>query len=39
MAFTFQINNDLKFNHDEKLLEKSEQNRPEIVYEKRQVSI
>ncbi len=35
MAFTFQINNDLKFNHDEKLLKKSEQNRPEIVYEKK----
>lgn len=35
MAFTFQINNDLKFNHDAKLLEKSEQNRPEIFYEKK----
>lgn len=30
MAFTFQINNDLKFNHDEELLNKSEANRPKI---------
>ena len=30
MAFTFQINNDLKFNHDEVLLNKSEMNRPQI---------
>jgi len=30
MAFTFQINNDLKFNHDEMLLKKAEEYRPEI---------
>ena len=30
MAFTFQINRDVKFNHNEGLLEKSEKNRPEI---------
>ncbi|MDO4942297.1 MAG: hypothetical protein Q4E73_05560 [Lachnospiraceae bacterium] len=33
MAFTFQINNDLKFNHDEVLLRKSEENRPDIKIE------
>ena len=31
MAFTFQINNSLKFRHDEALLAKSEANRPEII--------
>ena len=30
MAFTFQINRDVKFNHNEGLLEKSEKKRPEI---------
>lgn len=35
MAFTFQINNDLKFNHDEVLLSKSEQNRPKIFHEEK----
>ncbi len=30
MAFTFQINNDVKFKHDEKLLAKAEGFRPEI---------
>ena len=30
MAFTFQINNSLKFKHDEKLLAKAEANRPVI---------
>ena len=30
MAFTFQINSDLKFRHDEALLAKSEQCRPVI---------
>ena len=40
MAFTFQINNDLKFNHDEVLLSKSEQNRPEIFHkEKREYQL
>lgn len=32
MAFTFQINNDLTFNHDEYLLNKAEKYRPEMVY-------
>lgn len=32
MAFTFQINNDVKFKHDENLLKKAEENRPEIKY-------
>lgn len=31
MAFTFQINNSLKFKHDEKLLAKAEANRPQII--------
>ena len=30
MAFTFQINRDVKFNHNEALLKKAEENRPEI---------
>ena len=30
MAFTFHINNDVKFKHDEKLLAKAEGFRPEI---------
>lgn len=30
MAFTFQINRDVKFNHNETLLKKAEENRPEI---------
>ena len=34
MAFTFQINNDVEFIHDEKLLKKAEENRPEIRSEK-----
>lgn len=32
MAFTFQINNDVKFKHDEKLLIKAEENTPEIKH-------
>ena len=31
MAFTFQINRDVKFNHNEGLLEKSEKIRPEFL--------
>lgn len=31
MAFTFQINNTLKFRHDEELLAKAEANRPPII--------
>ena len=34
MAFTFQINNDVKFKHDEKLLAKAEGFRPEIKKER-----
>ena len=34
MAFTFQINSDVEFIHDEKLLRKAEENRPEIRKEK-----
>ena len=34
MAFTFQINNDVKFKHDEKLLAKAESFRPEIKKER-----
>lgn len=34
MAFTFQINSDIKFKHDEKLLSKAEAYRPEIRKEK-----
>ena len=30
MAFTFQVNSDIKFNHDEKLLAKAESFRPKI---------
>ena len=30
MAFTFQINTDVEFIHDENLLKKAEENRPEI---------
>lgn len=30
MAFTFQINTDVEFIHDEKLLKKAEENRPVI---------
>lgn len=30
MAFTFQINTDVEFIHDEYLLKKAEENRPEI---------
>jgi alpha-L-rhamnosidase len=33
MAFTFQINNDLQFNHDTYLLNKAELNRPTMVHE------
>ncbi|MGM0238940.1 alpha-L-rhamnosidase-related protein [Enterococcus sp. AZ103] len=31
MAFTFQINDDVNWNHDEKLLKKAEENLPEII--------
>ena len=31
MAFTFQINNDLVFKHDDRLLKKAEANKPEIL--------
>lgn len=34
MAFTFQINNDIKFNHDETLLGKSEAARPKLIKER-----
>jgi alpha-L-rhamnosidase len=34
MAFTFQINNDIQFIHDEKFLEKADANKPEIKKEK-----
>lgn len=34
MAFTFQINNDITFNHDEMLLGKAEANRPKIRKQK-----
>lgn len=33
MAFTFQINHELKFRHDEVLLAKAEENRPQLVTE------
>ena len=33
MSFTFQINRDLKFNHDDKLIEKAEQNKPKLIHE------
>lgn len=33
MAFKFQINNDVKFNKDEKLLKKADENIPEIIHE------
>ena len=33
MAFTFQINNELQFNHDEELLKKAEESCPEIKKE------
>ncbi|ETY72927.1 family 78 glycoside hydrolase catalytic domain [Lactiplantibacillus fabifermentans] len=32
MAFTFQINNDIKFNHDEKLLAKAAANEPKLKH-------
>ena len=35
MAFTFQINTDVEFIHDENLLKKAEENRPEIRTVKR----
>ena len=33
MAFTFQINNDIQFIHNEKFLTKAEENRPAIQTE------
>lgn len=34
MAFKFQINNDVKFNHNEELLKKAEDNTPKLKHEK-----
>lgn len=36
MAFTFQINHNVKFRHDEQLLKKAEENRPRLFKKRRQ---